>query len=107
MESPISYPTISINGVAHVVRFNNIAFYRLDKQGVDLRTVKERLTSGTCAFSLIYDLLAACIGGYTGEQLAGLVTPAAASQAVIDAMGKVQPPAEVALREPAAQSNLQ
>lgn len=105
MDEPtaVSYPVLTIQGVRYPVKFSNGAFYRLDKAGVDIRTVKDRLSTGTCAFSLIYDLLAACIGnGFTGEKLAELIDPKAASEAVVEAMGKVQPPAETALREPAA-----
>lgn len=99
--SAVNYPVLTVQGVRYPVKFSNVAFYRLDRAGVDIRTVKDRLASGTCAFSLIYDLLAACIGnGFTGEKLAELVEPKVASDIVIEAMGKVQPSQETKLREP-------
>lgn len=102
MDEPtaISYPTITVDGVKYTAKLSKLAFYRLDKSGVDLRTLKTRLDTGTCAFSLIYDILAACTG-VPAEVLVEKIPQEIASQVVIEAMGKVQPSGEQALREPA------
>ena len=100
--SPITYPTIMIREVAYPVKFGNAAFYRLEKAGLDLQDVSAKLKAKKITVALVYDLLAASVGnGFTGEMLADLVEIPAARDAVISALGKVQPPPETKLREPA------
>jgi hypothetical protein len=108
MDEPISavtYPVIVINGVSYPVKFGNASFYRLEKSGLDLNDVAAKLRSRKLGLAMVYDLLAASVGnGFTGEQLAEVVPINEARDIVIAALGKVPPPAETALREPAAPS---
>lgn len=106
--SPIEYPTVTVDGQTYQVKFSNRALYRLDKDGVNLQQFGEKLRAGRIGISMIYDLLSATIvwpphvPRMSAEELTEKVGPAEASTAVIDAMGKVPPSAEVKLREPAA-----
>lgn len=106
--SPIEYPTVTTSrGVVLTVKFSNRSLYRLDKAGIDLQTFGEKLKGGRVSVSMIYDILAACIShspAYSAEDLSEEVTTADATRAVIEAMGKVQPPTVVKLQEPAAKS---
>ena len=100
--SAVTYPTVMIRGVAYPVKFSNAAFYRLEKAGLDLQDVSAKLKGGKLTLALVYDLLGACVGhGFTGELLADAVEVPAARDAVIAALGKVQPSPETKLREPA------
>lgn len=105
MDEPISavtYPTLSIRDVAYPVKFANAAYYRMEKAGLVLTDVAAQLKTGRLSMSLVYDLLAASIGhGFTGEFLAEAVEIPVARDAVIAALGKVQPSPETKLREPA------
>lgn len=103
--SPIEYPTITYSGIKYTVKFSNYTLYLLDKQGIDLKEFGERLKSGRMGYAMIYDLLAASIQSPVPIDVRYLVEGvpmAEASQAVIEAMGKVQPPADLKLRETAA-----
>ena len=100
--SAVTYPTISIRGVAYPVKFSNAAYYRLEKAGLELPDVAAKLKSGRLGVALVYDLLAASIGhGFTGEMLAEVIEISVARDAVVAALGKVQPSPETKLREPA------
>lgn len=106
--SPVEYPTVTVDGQKYAVKFSNRTLYRLDKDGVDLAQFASKLKSGSVGVSMIYDLLAAAIQvpkhvpRFSAEDLADVVPTAEATRAVLDAMGKAQPPAEMKLTEPAA-----
>ena len=102
--TPIDYPKITIDGVAYPVAFSNdLWYYRLDKAGIPVSQVAAKMAAKEVGVSLMYDMLAAAIGhGFTGEKLAEKLPIAKASALFVDAIKKVQPAAQVALREPAA-----
>lgn len=101
--SPVEYPTVTVRGIVYPVKFSNRTLYRLDKNGIDLAQFGEKLKAGRVSVSMIYDILSACLPtGLAAEDLADEVSTADATKAVIEAMGKVPPPATVKLQEPAA-----
>lgn len=106
--SPIEYPTVTVEGAKYTVKFSNRTLYLLDKSGVDLQQFGAKLKGGTMSVSMIYDLLAASIQTpkhvprFNGEDLADSVPVTEATRVVLEAMGKVPPPTEVKLQEPAA-----
>lgn len=82
--------------------------YRLEAMGVELSAVGRTLQSGRIGVKVLFDLLAACIERkprFDPEELCDMVPKEdfkLMAQALLESMGKAQPPAEVKLREPAA-----
>lgn len=111
--SPIEYPTVTVDGQEYQVKFSNRAIYRLDKAGVDLQQFGEKLKSGRVGMSQVFDLLAATIQTpphvprLDAEELSEKVSIGDATRAILQSMGKAQPPAELKLREAANDRPLQ
>lgn len=106
--SPIVYPTVTIQGVQYQVRWSNRCLYRLDAMGCDLAEIAAQLLTGRIRIKALMDLLAACIERkprFDPEELSDMIPIAdhkLMAEALRESMGKVSPPPETKLREPAA-----
>lgn len=109
--SPVQYPSVTIQGVSYSLKWSNVCVYRLQSAGVDTRLMNVQLERGQVSFKTVIDLLCVCIERtprFEPEQLCDLFdNPKAAIDLhpkLWEAMGKVRPPAEVKLQEPAAET---
>ena len=93
--SGIDYPRVTVNGASYEVKWTNATLYRLSKMGVDMAQFSANLKASKIELWMVYDVLSACIQGHRfhPEDLAEAVPVAAAAKVVMDALGKVSPPA--------------
>lgn len=115
MPDPIQYPTITVGGTAYQLRFSHGAWHQLQRWGYALGdpklpiyalaaasagVVDKKGNWHTVEFARVLDFCDA-LGADGDSSIAEI------SQAVLDALGKVAPKADLTLVQPSAESSEQ